>query len=414
MRKLLVLFFVFRSIALLAIDSIEDQVNQISKLISTHPDSAYSLGSELLTKSNSTNNDFGIVQSNYILAYLNEQKGDYGKAIIYYLESIRHAEKSSYKDVSKTLASLYKNCGVIFRKFKAFELAEEYYLSSLEYAIKSNDLNQQLSINYNLARVYRESGDEILAIEILEKYLPLTEKLSPMYFDYMNRLALSYYEVGEFQKSININEAVINQIGDLDDKMKSYSYHNLAKSLKEIKNYKLSEYYYDMSIALTLQIKNRQQLFFSYYSKGLLFKETNRLSSAIPYFVKAESIIPELKNDPDYFKIYNDMADIYFNLKDFSKSKTYQDLYFSRLNTFLELQNEFQENNRRDNIDLITKRYLDEIKKQEKIASILFYSRITSGGLLLLLLFVIGYNRYEKIRVRKSIERQLVKLEILE
>ena len=56
----------------------------------------------------------------------------------------------------------------------------------------------------------------------------------------------------------------------------------------------------------------------------------------------------------------------------------------------------------------------EKVEKQEKIASILFYSRLTSGGLVALLLFVIGYNRYEKLRIKRSIEKQLIHLEMME
>ena len=64
-------------------------------------------------------------------------------------------------------------------------------------------------------------------------------------------------------------------------------------------------------------------------------------------------------------------------------------------------------------MDLITKRYFDEVAKQEQVASILMYSKLISGTLLFLLLFSLWYNWYQKARLRKSIAQELIDLKMI-
>ena len=143
MKILLISIFSLTYTVIIGADSISQRVDQITSLISSNPDSAYHLATDLKEESEKKGHDYGIIQSNFILAYINQKtRGDFGKAIIYYLEAIRFAKNSHYDDRIKNLISLHKNCGVIYRKFKAFDLALKYYSKGLDYAEETNDHSQ--------------------------------------------------------------------------------------------------------------------------------------------------------------------------------------------------------------------------------------------------------------------------------
>ncbi|MEQ9302736.1 MAG: hypothetical protein RJQ14_02380 [Marinoscillum sp.] len=112
--------------------------------------------------------------------------------------------------------------------------------------------------------------------------------------------------------------------------------------------------------------------------------------------------------------MYKLLANCYFEKNLYAESKKYEDLYSESLNNFLKTQEDIQETDRRYNMDLITKRYFDEVAKQEKIATILFYSKLISGTLLALLLFTIGFNWYQKVKLRKNLVRDLMALKMID
>ena len=91
----------------------------------------------------------------------------------------------------------------------------------------------------------------------------------------------------------------------------------------------------------------------------------------------------------------------------------YSRQYFEHVQDFIASQNEVQKKDKEYNFELITKRYFDNVEKQDRVASIMMYSKISTGGLVLLLILVVMYYQIEKHRLRKSIERELRTLKVI-
>ncbi|MEO1253676.1 MAG: hypothetical protein AAFY41_02145, partial [Bacteroidota bacterium] len=142
--------------------------------------------------------------------------------------------------------------------------------------------------------------------------------------------------------------------------------------------------------------------------------EISREDEALNYLKKAESIISYAQQDPSSFKIYKTFSNVYYSQGLEDLGKKYSEIFFDKTEAFLETQKDIQRKDKEYNFDLITQRYFDQVKKQEKIASILLWSKTISGSLLALLLLTIAYNRYQKVQLRKNLVQELVDLKVIE
>ncbi|MEO9485176.1 MAG: tetratricopeptide repeat protein [Ekhidna sp.] len=411
--KYIFIFFTILSSHLIFANSIADRASSISSLIGQYPDSAYSLAEDLMIEALKRNDEYGIVQSNFILAYIHDEiKGEYGKAIIYYLEAIRYAEESSYDNVSRDLISLHKNCGVIFRKFKSYTLAEEYYNKAFEHALETENEQEKQSINYNISGLLMDQERFNEAVVILTNLISKTSIDSRNYWKYNNRLGLALYEFGDYESAI---EAHNNSLAftSLSNKYHAYAMHNIGRCFSSLNNFNSAYSHFNKALEMKQNLSNQSTLFSTYSELGNLSLKNGEVKKALKYFNQAEKYIDQIGN-LDYYELFKSKADALFLLKDFNEAKKYEDLHSESLNKYLEVQKDIQEIDKRYNMDLITKRYFDKVEKQERIAHILWWSKLISGSLLGMLLFTIGFNRYQKVQLRKSIVQDLIKLKVID
>lgn len=398
---------------MLLANSIEERVNNISSIIFENPDSAAYLAQELMDDALNSGEEYGIVQSNFILAYIHDKiKLDYGKAIIYYLEAIRYAEKSSYSRADKDLAALFKNCGVIFRKFKSYSLAEEYYEKASKYASTLEDNKEFLSIRFNTSGLMMDQKRYNDAVVILNNLIANADLNSKNYWKYNNRLGLAHYESGQYELAIEAHSKSL-YYANISEELKAYTLHNVGRCLSKLSDYDQAISYFNQALEIKKGLEDKSLLFSTYSELGELKLKSGGYKESLDYFNLAEVYVDQVDNVKN-FELFKLKANALFKINEYHQAKKYEDLYSDRMNKYLDLQEKIQESDRRYNMDLITKRYFDEVAKQERIASILFYSKLISGSLLALLLFSIGYNWYQKVRLRRSIVKELVNLKVID
>lgn len=401
-----------------ASDPIEDQVETIIGMMKSYPDSAIGLSHQLFKDASDQDHEYGMVQSNFILGYIYDKyRVDYSKAIIYYLEAIRYAEQATYPNAINNLISVHKNCGVIFKKFNSFELAKSYYKKAIEYAHQIDNQKQVRSLKYNLSGIYRDQNQFDNAISTLHEILEQSEGSSSMRYKTLNRLSFTYFENNDFINAERFSQELIDSKCS-DSELLAYSYHIIGKVFVRQQDYHQA----NKHLFEALSIVHADSNAFADAKAELEVLEdlgTNELQAgntdkALTYFTEAKKLTALVTQNPEYFNVFKAIANIHFELGNFNEAKLHEDLYAKNLNEYLDLQRQLQETDRSYNMDLITKRYFDEIAKQEQIASILFYSKLISGSLLFLLLLTMGYNWYQKTQLRKSIVRELIDLKIME
>ncbi|MEQ9302737.1 MAG: hypothetical protein RJQ14_02385 [Marinoscillum sp.] len=261
--------------------------------MNSNPDSAIAMSHELMAESWDKNHEFGVVQSNYILGYIYDKiQVDYSNAIIFYLEAIRYAENSDYQNVSNDLISLYKNCGVIFRKFNAFDLAIEYYEKSLTLAKDVNDEDQIVSISYNMAGLFSEMNRKLEAIELLEEISNQLESKHPKYFNLNNRLSQIYLDANQFLKAKSLTQKIL-KAGEPGTRELIDSYQILGRVALIENQPAEAEKYFEIALQTALLEKEDyirdKALFETFSDLGTLNLLTQNSNQAIDFFLRAEN-----------------------------------------------------------------------------------------------------------------------------
>lgn len=396
----------------------QKDLDQIRSLIANDISSAKELALSTREKAVNDSNQETLFRVNYLLGYIYKEEGDFGKAIIYYLEAIRYAENSNRTDLYSDLSSLYNRCGIIFRQFSSFELSEEYYRKSTQYSLMIGDTTSYIRTQYNVSSLLRDQGKFTSSIKTLEEIKNLTSKKDKKYFEILNRLSMTYYEYGDYELSQFYSNKLLNECTD-QSKLIAYSNHILAKIEIQKNNLEKANEYLNNALEVLENNEKSNKIdekstFEVLVDMGIASYKLGDIQSTLKYYTKAESLIPEITQQVEYFEVYKNIANIHFEFADYKEAKKYEDLYSESLNAYLKLQEEIQETDKRYNMDLITKRYFDEVEKQERIASILLYSKLISGTLLMLLLMSVGYNWYQKAKLRRSIVRELIDLKIID
>lgn len=413
MRKYILLFCVLLS-STFVFASDEDDLKQIRSLIKDNLPEAKSLALNLKERLKDSSNEDSYFRTNYLLGYIYKEEGDFGKAIIYYLESIRLAENSS-SDFTEDLISLYNRCAIIYRQFKAYDLATEYYSKGKILAQESGDEKMINLLNFNLTGVYIDNELYDEALELLDANLILAKKLNYKIDDHYNRIASVYLKLKEYDKALTYYSLLEEVTSNENYEMLGYLYHNMALAFEGLGEDKIhTENLYRKSIKLKKQHTNNSILFSSYFDLGRFMYESDRVIESIEYFDLAIGIIDNRSSVPSEIDVYKYKANALFAMEKYNEAKVFEDVYASKLNQYLELQENIQDSDKKYNMDLITKRYFDEVAKQERIASILFYSKLISGSLLALLLLTIGMNWYQKVKLRKNIVRELMALKMID
>ncbi len=392
---------------------VELELDGIYSFMKSNPDSAISLALDLKERSEKSSDYYGIVKTNFTIGYLLDvKKSDYGKAIIYYLEAIRYAKEHEYEDRYKDLAVLHKNCGVIFRKFKSYLTAEEYYAEAMNYAEGIKNTKEIRSINFNTAGLLMDQKQYEQAIEILNNLIINAKVDTKNYWKYNNRLGIALFESEKYDLAIDAHNNSL-KYSSLSDKLYAYTIHNIGRCYSALNDFKNAYSYFEKALDLKKKLEDNTVLFSTYAELGDLNYKKGDIERSLYFYNNAEKHIDEL-TDLNHYELYKSKADALFKLKRFNDAKEYEDMYADRLNGYLEQQAEIQSTDKRYNIDLITKRYFAEVKKQEQIANILLVSKIVSGSLLALLLLTIGYNWYQKVQLRKSIVQDLINLKVVD
>lgn len=414
MKQLLcVLLFLFALVDAQA-NSTKDDLNVISKYLSTDIDSAYLLSLEYLEKFEANNDLFGIVRANFYLGYITKSKGDYGKSVIYYLEAIRKSEEADYEGIVYDRISLRKNLANTFRTFQANNLATKYNLEAIEIAIENGERKHEIDIKFNQGLVYQNNNQFIEANNMFLELLPLVQG-TEYETKTLNQIGIVYLESKDYKNA----KVYFDKLIGLPDNLKLYeamALHNLgeihyetgetSKSIQNLRN--------AIELFESIEDVNKYNYFISLRNIGRYLFEINSSSEAKQFLSKAEEISSYAEWDPTSFEIYKTFSDIYYSEGNNHLGKQYSETYFNKIQEFLKTQEDIHEKDKEYNFDLITKRYFDEVEKQERIASIMFWSKLTSGGLLSVLLLVIAFNRYEKLRLRKTIEQELISLKIID
>ncbi|MBS1918300.1 MAG: tetratricopeptide repeat protein [Bacteroidetes bacterium] len=215
-----------------------------------------------------------------------EYKGDYDKAINYYLQCLETAHQQ--KNAELEIAEL-TDLAIVYTEVKRFVEAKNVYLQCINMKSK-NDTSSLLDSYINLGAIYNNLNLHDSALFFLQKGLALSKSfhregndLSSLY----NNLGNTYFFKKEYSMALSYFE--INRKRHLTPDKKAdlwVDYLNIADVYIEESNFNLAKKYADssMQIADFLQSRSKQADNYSLYAK--LYQHKNDYKKANDYLLK--------------------------------------------------------------------------------------------------------------------------------
>ncbi|MEO6315492.1 MAG: ATP-binding protein [Chitinophagaceae bacterium] len=240
--------------------------------------------------------DRGEVLSSRLHGIAEDLRGNYNKAIVYYLQSLdaaRRLHAANYEGAALTdLAYLYVNT-------KQTARARDMYLQSVKLAHSENDLSSVITAYGNLGAIYNQLGLPDSALFYLKKGLsyakPVEGKIDLSSF-YSN-MGNVYYEKKEFDKALGYFQRNYN----LHSKDSSHGdlwidNLNMADVLIEMKDFDRGYVHAMQSLALAKKMQAKSKEADSYSMLAKLYFKKGEYKNAYEYQQKWYAIDTSLVN----------------------------------------------------------------------------------------------------------------------
>lgn len=392
--------------------SLVSKVDSALQLLSIDRVQSQNLSLEILNEAKESDDSYALVKSNYILGYINKIEGDFGKAIIYYLEGIRYAEAASYPESQKDLTNLLQNTGIIFKKFGMYELAKDYYNKAMNVAVLHEDIEKYTHLIYLSSMVLKEEKKYREATNLLESTFPNFHLISKKSIaNIYNQLGLISNRSGNEENAL-LNFKKLLQFVDGDKSLypryASRAYHNIGTLYFDKDKFKAAVKNYRKSFILKQKYSNKpESIFLTSKDIGESYLRLGNYDSARHYLGIAEQYFENSKNIDSYYELYKLMG-----LTSKAQGKTeeyakYQGIYATSLEKYLEEQHQIEASDKKYNLDLITQRYFALVAEQDRNQQIQYYSAVGGSFLVTLIVLIIAFFQYRKYRLRKDLEASL-------
>ncbi len=298
------------------------------------------------------------------------EQSNYGKALQYYLKSIKIYEQ--IKDDEKC-AKLYNNIGVVYQ-------SQSSYFKALEYFIKAQKIQEKRK-DTNLGITYTNIGNSYLYLNDLAKanqyYTKAKKELdvhpNPRSLgEWYNNVGLYHKANGEIEKARNSWKSAINSFSTINDKFGSTDSYTYLSQLNLEQN-QLKEAKHDAETALEFarELKVWEQIVISEKLLSDIYYKQNNLSLALQHHKSYSVAKDSLTSEKSIRKSVEEELTF-----DFEKREAIQQKEIEKKEVLLQEQS-----------------------KQSKME--LFFAAIFG-----LLLFGIGFLIYSRIQLKKNLTLQ--------
>jgi len=208
------------------------------------PDSAFHLAQLQNKLAKQLKADFHLAQSLKIMGVSCHIKGEYNKALMYYLKSYEISQKIN--DL-KGVAACASNIGIIYKHQSNYMKAIEYLDKSLTISLNTNNKKQTANTLNNLADLFNEQGDYNEALNYYNKSKIIYEELNDQFTlaSSINNIGLTYLAKNELDSAYSFFNKSYKLYIKLDDlKRQAVPLNNLGiiflrkqEYVKAIKNF---------------------------------------------------------------------------------------------------------------------------------------------------------------------------------
>jgi len=241
-----------------------------------------------------------LIMCSNMLGWILKVQGEYESSIQHFLYAIEIGQKNLGEN-HRLVASSNNNLGSVYSQKGNYDKALQYFIKSLSIIGEKSHL-AGLSYN-NIGTIYLEKGDYDRALEYFQKALTIRLQVlgeeNAEIAKYYNNIGITYKGIGDydkalefFQKSLLINLRILGE----EQIFVANNYNNIGTIYSHKDDFKQAIKYYEKSLSVRLKIlgENHQDVAGSYINIGIIYLKTGDYEKALEIQQKSLTILLRL------------------------------------------------------------------------------------------------------------------------
>jgi serine phosphatase RsbU (regulator of sigma subunit) len=321
------------------------------------------------------------------------------------------------------LSMINNNIGLVHFNRGDYNKALDFYTKGLKLAEKNSDNHYVLQSLNNIAGVYYSQKNTAKTIEYTKKILEQSSKAGEqiMHARALSNIASTYEQMKDYKTAIDFNLQAIKEFEAINEKGIAYIYGNTSNLYHLVNDPVKAESYANKALKMSLEESDKMVESMSYKTLAQIHNKKGNYPKAEEYAKKANALSKEIESKEFMKEDYLLLSEIYENKKDYKTALEYHKLFSGiqdslyneeSLKQVTQMQQLFETEKKEKEISLLTKeKQLQEAELEKKVEQlnknkIVTYS-IAGGTILVLLLLVVVYSRYQlKQKANKQLEEQ--------
>ncbi|MGZ3933191.1 MAG: tetratricopeptide repeat protein, partial [Bacteroidia bacterium] len=265
--------------------------------LDSKPDSALYYANTMTVLGEKTHDQNLIARAFTILGVECENRGDYKKALNYYLDGLKICEKAANE---KGAADINNNIGLVFLDMGNYQLALEYYNKFLQYSIKINNKKNIGDAYNNIGIVYCSQGQLDTCLEYQLKAINLKKETGDKkgLATSLDNIGLIYLNKGKkeecllyFSESLKIREELNDQLG------MCITYLNISEAYIQQKEFKRAEEYAEKDLEMAKKLNSKVYERHGYLALAQIHYKMNDFKKAYDYYYLYSAVKDSILNE---------------------------------------------------------------------------------------------------------------------
>jgi tetratricopeptide (TPR) repeat protein len=235
-------------------------------------------------------------------------------------ESLDVLEKRAFEN-AKSLA--INSLGIIFYNKGEFEKAIIYYMESLKIREEMNDRKGIAATLNNLGIVYQEQADYFKAINCYTRCLKIYEEITDKIGEAncLSNIGRVYFEQGEIEKSVEYQNKGLEIRKAIGDKRGlAIAYNNLGSIYFEKKNMEYAIEYFNRYLNLSRELGDKTNIALALSNMGSFYERQSNEAKALEYYQQSLMIVEEIGNKKWIASLLNEVGGIYYKNGEFLRA----------------------------------------------------------------------------------------------
>ncbi|MBA2611150.1 MAG: response regulator [Bacteroidetes bacterium] len=373
-----IIFFAFLLSSAIHVSSQEDNLKSIEAAADRtynkkNFDSSIIYAEKLLTEAKKSNSNSYKVRAFYRMGIINSQLDKTKSAIDFLYNALDLCNDTS---TARIKASIFNELGGLSFRQKSTATAKYYYKEEIRVRKEIRDIFGRATCLINLSAMHRRLGELDSAGFVLDEV----------------RIILSHKK---------------------DSVLAGYYYQARGANFQANKQLDSSAAYFTRSLAIWQNLNNKNEAMIPLFNLGLIYHLKGDFKKALDNYLQVEKITENNNLNTYKITLYGNLAEVYYDLKDFKKSSDYFRKYIEFNNTFQkkEINDYTAKLDRRYKIEKteIVKKQKEEIEaqtikieEQNRRIYLSLMAIIIVAGVLVVLVFYFNFKKRLNVKIEEA------------